>query len=118
MIDTNHTLQFFTYAHLPEHLQTMSKPFAVVAHKLADMSPEELAAERELILASQGRNIFNTLIGEIDRATPANYQATRAVIKIAEAKTSFARNESFSEILNLLLEAKDCAVRALLFKLG
>lgn len=28
-------LQFFTYAHLPAHLQAISKPFADVAHAMA-----------------------------------------------------------------------------------
>jgi hypothetical protein len=58
-------LQFFVYAHLPEHLQAVSRPF------------RDLAA-----------NIVNTL--------PSNPERTVALRK--------------------LLEAKDCAVRALLFK--
>lgn len=58
-------LQFFAYAHLPPHLQTVSKPFG----DLADL-------------------IVNTL--------PSNAERTAALRK--------------------LLEAKDCAVRALLFK--
>lgn len=58
-------LQFFKYDHLPEHLQTISKPFG------------ELAAQ-----------IVETL--------PRNPERTVALRK--------------------LLESKDCAVRALVFK--
>jgi hypothetical protein len=58
-------LQFFKYDHLPEHLQTVSKPFADLAHKIA----EDL---------------------------PSNPESTTALRK--------------------LLEAKDCAVRAILFQ--
>lgn len=61
----NNLLQFFEYAHLPPHLQAVSKPFGDLAHELA------------LIL-------------------PANAESTTALRK--------------------LLEAKDCAVRAVLFK--
>ncbi len=60
----NHILQFFTYRHLPEHLQAVSKPFADLA-----------------IVTSQ---------------LPANPERTVALRK--------------------LLEAKDCAVRALVAK--
>lgn len=58
-------LQFFTYAHLPEHLQKVSKPFGDLA-----------------------LNVVDTL--------PPNPERTVALRK--------------------LLEAKDCAVRALLYK--
>ena len=58
-------LQFFTYEHLPQHLQAVSKPFGDLARELA-------------------------------ARLPANAESTTALRK--------------------LLEAKDCAVRAVLFK--
>ncbi len=60
----NAVLQFFAYAHLPEHLQAVSKPFCELAETVAD--------------------------------GPQNAEATVALRK--------------------LLEAKDAAVRAVLFK--
>ena len=57
-------LQFFQYAHLPEHLQAVSKPFCELAERVAD--------------------------------GPGNAETTVALRK--------------------LLEAKDAAVRAILFK--
>ena len=58
-------LQFFAYAHLPAHLQAVSKPFGELAQVLND-------------------------------TLPANIETTTALRK--------------------LLEAKDCAVRAVLFR--
>lgn len=58
-------LQFFTYAHLPDHLRAVSKPFADLAYDLCAL-------------------------------VPANDERTVALRK--------------------LLEAKDCAVRAMLFR--
>lgn len=62
---TDYFLQFFTYEHLPPHLQVVSKPFCELAQKIV----EEL---------------------------PSNPERTVALRK--------------------LLESKDCAVRAVLFK--
>ena len=61
----NMLMQFFEYAHLPERLQTVSKPFGELAK-------------------------------QIDDTLPSNPEKTTALRK--------------------LLESKDCAVRALLFK--
>lgn len=61
----NYLAQFFSYSHLPEHLQKVSKPFCELAVK-------------------------------IDFDLPDNPEKTVALRK--------------------LLEAKDCAVRALIFK--
>lgn len=58
-------LQFFAYAHLPEHLQKVSEPFSVLANLIVD-------------------------------TVPSNPERTVALRK--------------------LLESKDCAVRAVLFK--
>ena len=58
-------MQFFAYAHLPQHLQDVSKPFGDLARAIED-------------------------------TLPSNPEKTVALRK--------------------LLEAKDCAVRALLFK--
>lgn len=58
-------MQFFVYAHLPERLQTVSKPFGELAEKMVKELP---------------------------------------------------RNPERTAGLRKLLEAKDCAVRALLYK--
>lgn len=62
---TDRMMQFFAYAHLPAHLQSVSKPFGDLAQQMCD-------------------------------TLPANPERTTGLRK--------------------LLEAKDCAVRALLFK--
>lgn len=47
-------LQFFGYEHLPEHLQSISKPFGELAQKLVNIlpaNPEREAALRKLLEA-------------------------------------------------------------------
>ncbi|MGH9769318.1 MAG: hypothetical protein ACREAB_17980 [Blastocatellia bacterium] len=63
--DPEPLLQFFTFAHLPVHLQAVSGPFAELAHRIVETLP---------------------------------------------------RNPERTVALRKLLEAKDCAVRAVLFK--
>lgn len=36
----SHVLKFFAYEHLPEHLQSVSMPFAVLAKQVAERAPE------------------------------------------------------------------------------
>jgi len=53
-IATDHILQFFHYAHLPEALQVRSKPFCVVARLIIDSTPrnpERTVALRKLLEA-------------------------------------------------------------------
>jgi len=45
-------LQYFTYAHLPSHLQEVSRPFAELAHHLVEVlpdGPERSTALRKLL---------------------------------------------------------------------
>ena len=47
-------LQFFAYAHLPPHLQAVSKPFGDLAHQIVDTlprNPERTVALRKLLEA-------------------------------------------------------------------
>lgn len=72
-------LQFFSYSHLPPHLQSVSKPFCELAHAIA-----------------RGDNVAET--GNLTFGPPLPINPERSVA------------------LRKLLEAKDAAVRALLFK--
>lgn len=72
-------LQFFEYAHLPAHLQMVSKPFHDLAHALV-----------------KGDNVPEAGTVTLGGPLPANPERTVALRK--------------------LLEAKDCAVRALIYK--
>lgn len=72
-------LQFFEYAHLPPHLQMVSKPFHDLAHAIV-----------------KGDNVPEAGTVTIGGPLPANPERTVALRK--------------------LLEAKDCAVRALIYK--
>lgn len=47
-----HILQFFTYAHLPPHLQAVSKPFGDMAQQIVETlprNPERTVALRKLL---------------------------------------------------------------------
>lgn len=51
---TEHILQFFSYAHLPAHLQEVSRPFADMAQQIVDTlprNPERTVALRKLLEA-------------------------------------------------------------------
>lgn len=50
---TEPVLQFFAYAHLPEHLQEVSRPFAELANHLLTLprNPERTVALRKLLEA-------------------------------------------------------------------
>jgi hypothetical protein len=43
-------LQFFMYAHLPSHLQAVSRPFCELAHNIVEIYPEEHPAEKATVL--------------------------------------------------------------------
>lgn len=47
-------MQFFQYAHLPEHLQEISKPFGILAEQIVNTlprNPERTVALRKLLEA-------------------------------------------------------------------
>jgi hypothetical protein len=51
---TDPMLQFFSYSHLPEHLQAVSKPFCELAQQIVDTlprNPERTVALRKLMEA-------------------------------------------------------------------
>lgn len=70
---TEHILQFFGYAHLPPHLQAVSKPFCDLAHAIvADAS------------APAGSTLLGCLL-------PRNPERTIALRKLLEAKDAAVR---------------------------
>ncbi len=51
---TEHIFQFFAWAHLPPHLQEVSRPFALLAQTIVDTiprNPERTVALRKLLEA-------------------------------------------------------------------
>jgi hypothetical protein len=52
MEPTHYLMQFFAYAHLPAHLQEISKPFGLLADQIILLlpdNPERTAALRKLL---------------------------------------------------------------------
>jgi len=64
-------LQFFSYTHLPERLQTISKSFAVLAHHMCNtlpQNPERTVMLRNLLLAKDSAvraELYNPMAGEV-----------------------------------------------------
>ena len=52
-MDQEHIIQFFEFAHLPEHLQQVSMDFYALAYKILDLprNPERTVALRKLLEA-------------------------------------------------------------------
>lgn len=52
-VEAARLLKYFTYSHLPTHLQPVSRPFAELADRIAALpaSPERSAALRKLLEA-------------------------------------------------------------------
>jgi hypothetical protein len=107
-MSTGHPLmQFFTYAHLPPHLQEASKPFCEIAEKLAAMSTDE----RE----ENGYAALGVLREKLE-GLPSNSESMEADAKLAFAQDGVCERYELDDLLRYVLEAKDCAVRAVLFK--
>jgi phage terminase large subunit-like protein len=105
-------MQFFAYAHLPAHLQEVSKRFGDLAEKLAGMSEQERCGDgweggfmdvRNLMLWSESELLSNS-------------QRAVCAAKLHEAEDAVTESYELGDVLQLVLEAKDCAVRAVLFK--
>ena len=99
-------LQFFKYDHLPERLANVSKPFCEVAHKMkigADLRQEFIELEK-------------VIKGLPDSET--NFESQWAQKKLILASSAFFDDRVYNgtakkpSAIRLLLEAKDCAVRA------
>lgn len=75
---TEHILQFFAYAHLPPHLQAVSKPFHDLACAIAlGQQPDDSAAGS--IIIGNGAPL------------PRNPERTVALRKLLEAKDAAVR---------------------------
>jgi hypothetical protein len=70
--ETEPILQFFAYAHLPPHLQEVSKPFCVLAHAIVCGLVDETA-------------------GTIGVPLPRNAERSVALRKLLEAKDAAVR---------------------------
>lgn len=120
---THELLQFFVYNHLPEHLQKVSKPFSDAAHKLSAMNEAQLRKEAAAIVNRDPSNVLSELLKMVTEATPDNIESVVAKRKMDTAEFLLSVPavdspliEAVDEILRYLLEAKDCAVRSLLYK--
>lgn len=112
MSEQHELLQFFVFAHLPVHLQAVSRPFSEVAEHFCQLTAEE---RRSDAWDGEPMNV-RELRERMERELPANSQRGVCAGKLHEAEDAVVELYDLSEVLQLLLEAKDCAVRAMLYK--
>lgn len=91
-------LQFFAFEHLPPHLRTVSEPFGLAARTY---DATDILHHQQLAVH------IDTL--------PENLERAAAHMKLFEA-TFGAERGQVDLAMRRLLEAKDCAVRALVYK--
>ena len=112
---TEHILQFFAYEHLPPHLQEISCRFAIAAAKV--QLPDCGKAAVQLL----HRTLVGTEPGwsplpdnpEKDMCLKKMHLALNPGLDLAAQYCEHAEREL---VLRALLEAKDCAVRAMVAK--
>lgn len=126
-------LQFFAYGHLPPHLQVVSKPFCDAAKEIVELPLDELAKASNNHADGRASVLFYELLRLVDGGMlPCNTEATWACTKISRARDLAGKLAETSSahvsadewsmrlrrdgVLRKLLEAKDCAVRALIYK--
>lgn len=105
-------IQFFAYAHLPPHLSAISAKFADLAHEFLRYEP----AYRADCDRCDCHDRAITLRDELVEHLPPNPQLQRMIEKFGYVTDALVEAYETDELLQYLLEAKDCAVRALLYK--
>jgi hypothetical protein len=104
-------LQFFTFEHLKDGaLKEASQPFCELARELAGMNRVELR--------TLGVELIRARWVALERQPIANPEQTWASTKLQEAENLARGLAEFPRcaIMRKVLEAKDCAVRAVLWK--
>lgn len=103
-------LDYFAWQHLPPHLAEISRPFAEMADKLA-ASP--VGIREDLAIGNALLTFADKLAAQAASEGWRESEAQAGVGKL-HALASNWRAARKEEGLRLLLEAKDCAVRAAL----
>lgn len=104
---TEPILRYFKYFHLPPHLQEISRPFAELAERLA--AGVEIPPWQELQPSFLRLRDFVRSLPAVDSA-----EKDYADSKLSEVWLCLFECAPASVPLRLLLEAKDCAVRAMI----
>jgi hypothetical protein len=110
-------MQFFTYEHLKDGaLKDASRPFCELARQIDSVPPEAMP--------TAGRDMLWGFHNEYEEAFPLrNTECCWALIKLKSAALAIQQHEArdnlrnvHASVLRYLLEAQDCAVRAVLWK--
>lgn len=115
-VTVEHIMQFFAYAHLPAHLQEVSRPFGELADRIVDTlprNPERTVALRKLLESKDAAVRSGGEVSErLERAEKARAEA-RAAREGAARALELAKNEYFrlaeleSAAVDEVFEARD-----------
>jgi hypothetical protein len=114
MAKQHELLQFFTYKHLPENLRHVSEPYCLMAWDIANLPDEYFEFSATDLLQARA--------GALQKQPTQNCETTWAIAKLSQAQAQvsncgiISREAHLNRVLRLILEAKDCAVRAVLYK--
>lgn len=88
--------KYFSYQHLPEHLQAVSKPFSDCINNLTAQSIADLQYD-----INKNKSTSNDI-----------EQTELAIHKLTQALNFFLGGATTLLVQQIILEAKDCTVRA------
>lgn len=112
-------MQFFSFGHLPDHLKAASEPFAA-AVAAVEGCPYQTLGEDLVRTTRIERDLarLSAFVAEL----PVNIESNEALRKLASIGLDLysvevgQRFANTTDVMRVLLEAKDCAVRAVLYK--
>jgi len=107
-------LQFFTYNHLPAELARVSEPFCVLAHDLAVLTPDEFPDRAPYAIKGAEDRWASVPVINTEEAWAS--RKLHEAWKRARSQDFVTHEDRLNRILRLVLEAKDCAVRAMLYR--
>lgn len=106
-------MQFFAYEHLPAHLQAVIQPFGELARKFTGMTAAERKGDE---WGPNGFTDVRDLRDAMAVALPSNVARSIMMAKFSRAEDAVVECYELAELLEILIEAQDWAVRALLYK--
>jgi hypothetical protein len=96
--------KYFAYSHLPDFLQKVSKPFADCINEINSESADVFKKEESVFDTIE--KVSEMLTNDTDETSVCIQKLHNVIVQIY--------NRDLDAVIRLILEAKDCAVRAAL----
>jgi hypothetical protein len=110
---THELLQFFKFEHLPPKLQDASKPFCRLAENIFSTKSEAFSEVVPRLISK----VLMDVTDKCPRTTEIRWCVSKleTASVLAETETQLPGTTTLDLVLRFVLEAKDCAVRAVLY---